>query len=104
MAWLYLVLAGFLEVIWAYTMKQSDGFTRLVPSAITLVTVLMSFTLLSLSMRSLPLGAAYMVWTGIGAIGAFLVGVFFLGEALTGMRALAAILIVSGLILMKTTS
>ena len=80
MAWLVLVIAGLLEVVWAYWLKQSEGFTRLWPSVATLAAALGSFVLLSWSMRSLPLGTAYVVWTGIGAVGAFVVGVIFLGE------------------------
>ena len=101
MAWMLLLLAGLLEIVWAFTMKLSQGFSRPVPSAATLVAMLASFTLLSISMKSLPLGTAYTVWTGIGAIGAFIVGVSALGEPLTMARAVAAALIVSGLILMK---
>lgn len=101
MAWLFLIVAGLLEVVWAFFMKSSEGFTRLVPSIITLVTMGASFALLSLSMRSLPLGTAYTIWTGIGAVGAFAVGVVALGEAATPMRLAAAGLIVSGLVLMK---
>ncbi len=104
MAWIYLVLAGFLEIIWAFFMKKSAGFTLLVPSAITLITMIASFTLLSLAMRSLPLGTAYTVWTGIGAVGAFAVGVMVLGETLTPMRLIAALLIVAGIVLMKLSS
>jgi len=104
MAWISLTLAGLLEVIWAFYMKQSHGFTRLVPSVITLVAMIASFALLSFSMRSLPLGTAYTIWTGIGAVGAFLVGLFILGEPANGLRILAAGLIVSGLVLMKMAS
>ncbi|ARU05589.1 QacE family quaternary ammonium compound efflux SMR transporter [Comamonas serinivorans] len=104
MAWIYLLFAGLLEVIWAYTMKLSNGFTKLGPSAITLVAMIASFGLLSVAMRSLPLGTAYTIWTGIGAVGAFVLGVTVLGEALTPMRVLAAVLIVTGLVLMKLSS
>ncbi len=104
MAWVYLVIAGLLEVVWAYTMKQSHGFTRLWPSVITIVTMVASFGLLSVSMRSLPLGTAYTIWTGIGAVGAFVVGIFVLGEAASAMRLMAAVLIVAGLVLMKLSS
>lgn len=104
MAWIYLVLAGMLEILWAYCMKQSQGFTRLIPSIITFVGMLGSFGLLALAMRSLPLGTAYTIWTGIGAVGAFVLGIVFLGEQMTVTRVLAAILIVSGLILMKLAS
>jgi quaternary ammonium compound-resistance protein SugE len=104
MAWIYLVIAGFLEIVWAFFMKKSAGFTLFVPSAITIVTMIASFTLLSLAMRSLPLGTAYTVWTGIGAVGAFAVGVVLLGEAVTPMRLFAALLIVAGIVLMKLSS
>lgn len=104
MPWIYLVAAGFLEIVWAYTMKQSHGFSRLTPSLITLVTMVASFWLLSLSMRSIPLGTAYVIWTGIGAVGAFVVGISLLGEPVNAVRMLAAVLIVSGLVLMKIGS
>jgi quaternary ammonium compound-resistance protein SugE len=101
MAWFLVVVAGLFEIVWAFSMKQSDGFTRPVPSAITLTAMLVSFGLLALSMRTLPLGTAYMAWTGIGAVGAFVVGILFLGEAVTFMRIVAALLVVSGLVLMN---
>lgn len=101
MAWVMLGVAGLLEVVWAFFMKQSEGFTRLTPSAITIVTMIASFSLLSLSMKSLPMGTAYTVWTGIGAVGAFLVGVAVLGEEFSLLRILAALLIVSGLVIMQ---
>lgn len=104
MAWFLLFIAGIFEVVWAYTMKQSDGFTRLVPSIITFVALAASLGLLSWSMRSLPLGTAYTVWTGIGAVGAFLVGIIALGESVSLMRLIAAALIVSGLLLMKLST
>lgn len=101
MPWLYLTLAGCLEIVWASFMKKSAGFTLLLPSIITLVTMIASFSLLALAMRSLPLGTAYTVWTGIGAVGAFAVGVLWMGEAVTPLRLLAALLILSGIVLMK---
>ena len=104
MAWIYLVLAGVLEVVWAFSMKQSEGFTRPLPTLVTIAFMIGSFALLSVSMRTLPLGTAYTIWTGIGAIGAFVVGVAVLGEQLSAARIIAALLIVSGLILMKATS
>lgn len=104
MAWIYLTIAGVLEIIWAFSMKQSEGFTKLVPSLVTLVTMVASFALLSLSMKSLPLGTAYTIWTGIGAVGAFVVGIVVLGEQANAMRIGAAVLIVSGLVLMKLSS
>ena len=104
MPWILLVSAGLLEIVWAYFMKQSQGFTRLAPTAITIVTMIASFGLLSMAMRTLPLGTAYTIWTGIGAVGAFIVGVTVLGEALTQMRIAAATLIVSGLVMMKLSA
>ena len=104
MAWALLIVAGVLEVIWAYFMKVSDGFSKLVPSVLTIIFMIASFALLSYAMKTLPLGTAYTVWTGIGAIGSFAVGIFFLGEPASAMRMLAAVLIISGLVLMKLAS
>ena len=104
MAWLILVVAGLLEVVWAYFMKQSHGITRLSPTILTFLAMFASFGLLAVAMKSLPLSTSYTVWTGIGAVGAFLVGVTMLGEQLTPLRVLAAAMIVAGLALMKLTS
>jgi len=104
MPWLYLVLAGLFEVVWAFSMKQSEGFTRLIPTLIMLITMVASFWLLAIAMRSIPLGTAYVIWTGIGAMGAFLVGIFILSEPVNAMRLTAAVLIVSGLTLMQAAS
>lgn len=104
MAWIYLALAGLFEVIWASTMKQSDGFTKLVPSVITIVTMIISFGLLAVAMKSLPLGTAYAIWTGIGAVGAFLVGIFFLGESVTLFRIASVGFIIAGLIGLKLST
>lgn len=101
MAWVLLFLAGLLEIIWAYAMKQSQGFSRFLPTFVMAVAMIGSFGLLAVSMRSLPLGTAYMIWTGIGAIGAFAVGVWVLGEAITPQRLIAALLIVAGMVTMK---
>jgi quaternary ammonium compound-resistance protein SugE len=104
MAWMTLLLAGLLEVAWAYFMKQSAGFTRLTPTLATLVAMLASFLLLAHAMKTLPLGTAYPIWTGIGALGTFMVGIIILGEPATWMRCAAAGLILAGLILMKIAS
>lgn len=104
MAWIFLVTAGLLEVVWAFFMKKSAGFTLLAPTAITIITMIASFALLSVSMKSLPLGTAYTVWTGIGAVGALVVGIAVLGEAATLNRVLAAALIVVGIVIMKLPS
>ena len=104
MAWFVLVIAGLFEVVWAYSMKLSDGFSRLGPSLVTFAAMAASFALLAWSMRSLPLGTAYTVWTGIGALGAFAVGIVFLGESVSALRLVAAALILGGLVLMNVSS
>lgn len=104
MAWLYLLLAGGLEIVWAFYLKQTEGFTRLGPNLITLVGLVGSLIFLSLSLRALPLGTAYAIWTGIGAIGTFALGIIILGEPASAMRLAAAGLIVSGLVLMKLSA
>jgi quaternary ammonium compound-resistance protein SugE len=101
MAWMMLTAAGLLEVVWALALKQSDGFTRLIPAIITIAAMAASIGLLSLAMRGLPLGTAYTIWTGIGAVGSFVVGIVVLGEQVSTMRIAAAALIVSGIVLMK---
>jgi quaternary ammonium compound-resistance protein SugE len=101
MAWTYLLIAGLFEIVWAYYMKQSHGFTRLWPSLATLGFMAVSFALLSMAMKSLPMGTAYVVWTGIGAVGAFIVGVVLLGEHLSVMRVVAALLVLAGLVLFR---
>jgi quaternary ammonium compound-resistance protein SugE len=103
MAWMLLLVAGLLEVVWAFTMKLSQGFTRPAASIVTLVAMIASFGLLAVAMRTLPLGTAYTIWTGIGAVGAFLVGIAILGEPITVGRVVAAVLIVAGLVLMRVS-
>ena len=104
MSWILLLIAGLLEVAWAAGLKSSEGFTRLWPSAFTVVTALGSFILLAMAMRQLPLGTAYAVWTGIGAVGAFIFGIVMMGEALTLARVASAALIVVGLVGLKLSS
>ncbi|HHK8038121.1 TPA: multidrug efflux SMR transporter [Serratia marcescens] len=104
MAWLYLLLAGVFEVVWATAMKESNGFTRLYPSLVTLFFMLLSFGLLAASMKTLPLGTSYTIWVGIGAIGAFIVGITMFGEAVNTLRVVAALLILSGVILLKVAT
>ena len=104
MAWIFLFCAGLLEIAWAYLLKRSEGFSLLVPSVLAIVAMIASFWLLSLSMKTLPLGTAYTIWTGIGAVGAFVVGIAILGEAATPMRLLAATLILAGLVMMKLST
>lgn len=104
MPWIMLTIAGLLEIVWAFAMKQSEGFTRPWPSVLTIAAMIASFSLLATAMKSLPLGTAYMIWTGIGALGSFVVGVILLGESVSPMRLAAAVLILAGLVLMKVAS
>jgi len=104
MAWIFLLLAGLFEVVWAFLMKASDGFSKPWPTIGTIAFMIVSFGLLSMAMKTLPLGTAYAIWTGIGAVGAFIVGVMVLGEALTPMRIGGVVLIVSGLVVLKLSS
>lgn len=104
MAWVYLLIAGVLETVWAYSMKQSHGFSLLVPSIVTVVAMGVSLWLLAVAMRTIPLGTAYIIWTGIGAVGAFLVGIILLAEPVNAMRITAVILILAGLVLMQLSS
>ncbi len=104
MAWVYVVIAGILEVGWATAMKYSEGFTRLWPSVATIVLMLISFGLLSHSMKTLPMGTAYGVWTGIGAVGSVLVGILLMGEPRDAVRLLCLGLILAGIVGLKLTS
>ena len=104
MAWMFLLVAGLLEIIWALAMKLSQSFTRGAFTAVTAVTMLASVALLSMAMKTIPLGTAYAVWTGIGALGAVVVGVAILGEPLTIQRMVGAALLLAGLTLMKLSA
>ena len=96
--------AGLLEVAWAAGLKTSEGFTRLWPSVFTIVTSTGSFVLLAFAMKELPLGTAYAVWTGIGAVGAFIFGIVMMGEAVTAARIASVSLIVIGMVGLKLSS
>ncbi len=104
MNWLMLFFAGLLETVWAVSLKYTEGFSRLWPSAITLAAMAGSFWLLSLAMKTLPLGTAYAIWTGIGAVGAFIVGILVLGEPATFPRLFSVGLIVTGMTGLKLFS
>jgi len=101
MAWVSLFIAGLFEVVWAVAMKYSAGFTRFWPSAITVLGMILSFLFLAYALKSLPLGTAYAVWTGIGAVGTVLIGIFWLGESRELLRILCVFLIISGIIGLK---
>ena len=104
MAWIYLVVAGILEVAWAIGLKYTEGWTRLVPSLITAVLMIASFYFLSLAVRVLPIGTAYAVWTGIGTVGAAILGIVIFGETRDAMKIICILLIVSGILGLKLTS
>jgi len=101
MAWILLLVAGLLEIVWAVSMKASHGFTKHHFTAITLVAALLSFWLLGLALRQLPVGTAYAVWTGIGAVGAAVLGIVLLGESLSIARVVCIALIVCGILGLK---
>jgi len=104
MTWLILLLAGLFEVVWAVGLKYTHGFTRLVPSAITVIGMVLSFWLLALAMKQLPLGTAYGVWVGIGTIGAFIAGIILFDEPAGTLRIVSVGLIVAGLVGLKMAS
>lgn len=104
MSWIILVIAGLLEVVWAIGLKYTHGFTRLTPSVITLTAMIVSIVLLSRAMRSLPVGTAYAVWTGIGAVGAAITGILLLGESASLARIASLALIVAGIIGLKLST
>ncbi|BET64009.1 quaternary ammonium compound efflux SMR transporter SugE [Yersinia pseudotuberculosis] len=104
MAWIILVIAGLLEVIWAIGLKYSHGFSRLTPSIITLVAMAASVFLLAYAMKSLPAGTAYAVWAGIGAVGTAILGIVLLGESASLARILSLGLILAGIIGLKLAS
>ena len=104
MAWLVLVIAGLLEVVWAVGLKYTHGFTRLAPSIMTITAMVISIVLLSWSMKTLPTGTAYAVWTGIGAVGAAITGIVLLGESASAARIVSLLLIVAGIIGLKIST
>jgi quaternary ammonium compound-resistance protein SugE len=104
MPWFYLIIAGLLEVAWAVGLKQTAGWTRLWPSIITVALMIASFHFLSLALRTLPLGTAYAIWTGIGAVGTALIGLFIFDEPRTTARLVCILLIISGVIGLKLAS
>jgi quaternary ammonium compound-resistance protein SugE len=97
MAWLWLVLAGVLEIVWAIGLKYTDGFTRLVPSVVTIAAMMASVWFLALAVRTVPIGTGYAVWTGIGAVGVAILGMILFGEPRTFLRIMSILLIVAGI-------
>ena len=101
---MYLVVAGLFECGWAIGLKYTEGFSRLVPSVLTIIAMAASFWLLSVAMKTIPVGTAYAVWTGIGAVGVAILGMLFLGESRELLRVLCLLLIVSGIVGLKLVS
>lgn len=101
MAWTYLFFAGLFEIGWAIGLKYTDGFSRPVPTILTLASMIVSLGLLGLALKTLPVGTAYAVWTGIGTVGTALLGIWLLGEPATAMRLACIALIVSGIVGLK---
>ncbi len=104
MAWVYLVIAGLFECGWAIGLKYTEGFTRIVPTGLTLGAMAISFWLLALAMKTIPVGTAYAIWTGIGAVGVATLGMFLFGESRDILRILCLLLIVAGIIGLKLFS
>ena len=104
MSWLYLVIAGVLEIVWAIGLKYTEGFSRLVPSAITIVAMIASVWFLALALRTIPVGTGYAVWTGIGAVGTAILGIALFSEPATAARLACIGLIVAGIAGLKLVS
>ena len=104
MSWIVLVIAGLLEVVWAIGLKYTHGFTRLTPSVITIAAMIVSIVMLSWAMRSLPVGTAYAVWTGIGAVGGVIVGIFIFKEPATFWRLFFVFTLIASIVGLKAVS
>jgi len=104
MAWIYLLVAGLFECGWAIGLKYTEGFTKLIPSLLTLSAMAISFWLLSVAMKTIPVGTAYAIWTGIGAVGVAILGMFLFGESRDILRIICLLLIVSGIVGLKLVS
>jgi len=101
MAWVYLFIAGLLEIGWAIGLKYTEGFSRLVPSLLTVASMIVSLAMLGLALKTLPVGTAYAVWTGIGAVGTAALGIYLFGEPATAARFASMGLIVAGIVGLK---
>jgi len=104
MAWVYLVIAGFFEMGWAIGLKYTEGFTKLVPTTLTVGAMIISIVLLGIALRDLPVGTGYAVWTGIGTVGTAILGMYLFGDAATAARLACIGLIVAGIIGLKVVS
>ena len=101
MAWAFLIIAGLLEIVWAIALKYSEGFTKLWPSAMFIVAAWLSFLCLSFALKSIPMGNAYAVWTGIGAVGIAIIGMIWFSEPVTIVRIVCIVLIIAGIVGLK---
>ena len=101
MAWIFLIVAGLLEVVWAIGLKYSEGFTRFWPSVLTIIAMVISMGLLGIAMKSLPAGTAYSIWVGIGAVGTVVLGIALLGEPANAARLISVAFIIAGIIGLK---
>lgn len=104
MSWTILFLAGIFEIFWAVGLKYSDGFTKLFPTIFTIVTMIISFYLLSLALKNLPIGTAYAVWVGIGTVGTVIAGIMLFGESMTLIRVISILFILIGIVGLKFTT
>ncbi|MFY9085074.1 quaternary ammonium compound efflux SMR transporter SugE [Aliarcobacter cryaerophilus] len=104
MSWTILFLAGIFEIFWAVGLKYSDGFTKLIPTIFTIVTMIISFYLLSLALKALPIGTAYAVWVGIGTVGTVIAGIILFGESMTLIRVISILFILIGIVGLKFTT
>lgn len=104
MAWIYLFIAGLFEIGWAVGLKYTDGFTKLLPSVITIIGMILSFYFLSTAVKSIPIGTAYAIWTGIGAVGTAILGIILFGESKEFVRIFFILLIVIGIVGLKIFS
>lgn len=104
MSWTILFLAGIFEIFWAVGLKYSDGFTKLFPTIFTIVTMIISFYLLSLALKALPIGTAYAIWVGIGTVGTVIAGIILFGESMTLIRVISILFILIGIVGLKFTT
>lgn len=104
MAWIYIIMAGLLEIVWVIGLKYSNGFTKIIPSIVTVVVIIFSFFLLSKALHSIPLGSGYAIFTGLGTVGTVVAGVFFWGETINPLKVFFVALMISGIIGIKISS
>ncbi|ASS93094.1 DMT family transporter [Peribacillus simplex] len=103
MAWIYIIMAGLLEIVWVIGLKYSHGFTKIIPSTVTVVIIIFSFFLLSKALHSIPLGTGYAIFTGLGTVGTVVTGMLFLGETINPLKVFFMALMILGIIGIKVT-